>query len=141
MFFLVFFRRKLHFLFTVICNPFSFKNSFFFLHDKEKLKVISLFYLYKPSKNAQFFFTFYFKKKHTYYTQINFSCQIFNVESGYHYYAAFTVKRRKKCQKLLITGMRRSKRGLAVRPSTGRIDRGLLGRRGLKVVVQLFANT
>ena len=37
-------------------------------------------------------------------------------------------KEEKKCQKLLITGMRRSKRGLAVRPRTGRIDRGLLGR-------------
>ena len=38
------------------------------------------------------------------------------------------LSKEKKCQKLLITGKRRSKRGLVVRPRTGRIDQGLLGR-------------
>ena len=109
-------------------QPFLLQKLSFFLHDKEKLKVISLFYLYKPSKNALVFFYFLLQEKTNLLHANQLFLSNFQCRMWLSLLCSIYCQKEKKCQKLLITGMRRSKRGLAVRPRTGRIDRGLLGR-------------
>ena len=75
------------------------KTLFFFYTIRKSSKLFPCCIFTNHLKMLSFFFFYFLLQEKTYYTQINFSCQIFNVESGYHYYAAFTVKRRKKMSK------------------------------------------